>query len=179
LPLFSDRYSGFTTFGSRLHVIKVNAESGFDQLGAVDHGPLYTDAQTGCVVCYDGGWCDYYCSYNPEVRRGHFVSGDDATYVYSFSHAGVLVNDVANLAENLAVVKLPAPQWSSYPWYGEGEGSDGLSDGDGADGFGTDGSDGVGDGIVEPGFPRPDAMPSEQDAGTPSNGADAGVDVSG
>lgn len=116
LPL--TRY-GSTNFSSTLQLIKVDVASGFDWLGEVDHSSLYASQSDGCVQC-SAGSCYYSCSsYAPDVRRGHFVSGeDDATYVYSFSYAGVVVTDLADLSQSVASVLLPAPQWSSESWYG-------------------------------------------------------------
>lgn len=126
IPLWNNYYDGRRqSYGSALVVVKVDANSGFQRLGTIDHARLYADNGLGvkCGYCDQVSCYDYFCSYSPEVRRGHFVQGEDSTYVYSFSYAGVLVNDLANLTRPLASVGLPAPLYSSYqPWYG----TDGL-----------------------------------------------------
>jgi hypothetical protein len=100
----------------------VDASTGFQHLGTIDHAPLYADNGAGvsCGKCDAMGCYDYVCGgYAPEVRRGHFVQGDGATYVYSFSYAGVLVNDLQNLTQPVARVGLPTPTFDNYtPWYG-------------------------------------------------------------
>ncbi|HEY6877701.1 MAG TPA: beta-propeller domain-containing protein [Polyangiales bacterium] len=98
-------------FSSALQLVKVDANAGFTLLGTVDHTKLYADNGLGakCGVCDAVGCYDYACGYQPEVRRGAFVSGDDSTYVYSFSYAGVLVNDLADLSKTVASVSLPQP----------------------------------------------------------------------
>ncbi|MET0340860.1 MAG: beta-propeller domain-containing protein, partial [Polyangiales bacterium] len=104
------RYRYYT---SALQLLRVDPQSGFTFLGAVDHAPLYADNGAGvkCGVCDAVGCYAYACGYAPEVRRGHFVKADAKTYVYSFSHAGVLVHDLASLVAPLARVGLPAPQF--------------------------------------------------------------------
>lgn len=118
MPLSGYRSDQRRGYLSTLQLIKVDASAGFTKLGEIDHAPLYADNGFGvqCGVCDAGGCYDYACGYAPEVRRGHFVKGDQGTYVYSFSHAGVLVNDLANLAQPLARVGLPAPQFDGYPY---------------------------------------------------------------
>jgi hypothetical protein len=116
VPLYN--YNDVNGFQSGLAVVKVDAASGFTNLGTVDHSALIQAQQCG----YDDGYGNYYeepCySYYPEVRRGHFVSDDDATYVYSFSYGGVLVHDVAHLDAALGTVQLPTPEWSAESWHG-------------------------------------------------------------
>ena len=97
-------------YTSALQLLRVDASTGFRHLGAVDHAPLYADNGAGvrCGVCDTTGCHAYACGYSPEVRRGHFVTTESKTYVYSFSHAGVLVNDLGNLSVPLARLGLPA-----------------------------------------------------------------------
>lgn len=126
LPVYNYQYQpNRTSYQSVLELVKVDANTGFTKLASIDHSRLYADNGNG-VQC---GYCDamscynYSCGYQPELRRGHFVKGDGKTYVYSFSFAGVLVNDLSAPAKAVAQVGLPAPLFnSSSPWYG----SDGL-----------------------------------------------------
>ncbi len=124
LPLWNNYYVGNQYYyGSALELVKVDPKAGLQHLGRVDHARLYADNGLGvkCGSCDQMGCYDYSCGayYQPEVRRGHFVQGDDTTYVYSFSYAGVLVNDLAHLTIPVATVGLPAPSNPSYqPWYG-------------------------------------------------------------
>ena len=106
-------YGGYQ---STLQLVRVDASAGFTSLGSVDHTRLYADNGLGvqCGRCDETGCYDYACGYAPEVRRGHFVKSEGKTYVYSFSHAGVLVNDLASLAQPVARVGLPMPQFGSY-----------------------------------------------------------------
>ncbi|MET0342512.1 MAG: beta-propeller domain-containing protein [Polyangiales bacterium] len=113
----ANRYGGYRT---GLKLARVDATAGFTDLGTIDHTRLYADNGAGvsCGRCDQFACYDYYCGYQPEVRRGVFVKGDDKTYVYSFSHAGVLVHDLASLTQPVAQVGLPAPV--AYPdkgWY--------------------------------------------------------------
>jgi hypothetical protein len=112
---------GRSQFSAGLQVVRVNAQTGFTPVASIDHARLYANNGAGvmCGVCDAMGCYDYACGYSPEVRRGHFVQGDGKTFVYSFSHAGVLVNDLAAPARPVASVGLPAPQFSSQqPWFG-------------------------------------------------------------
>ncbi|MET0342513.1 MAG: beta-propeller domain-containing protein [Polyangiales bacterium] len=117
--------AGYASQGARrgyfatLQLAKVDAQAGFTALGSVDHASLYADNGAGilCGFCDRSGCFDYSCPYAAEVRRGHFVKSDDKTYVYSFSNAGVLVNDLTQLSPHVARVGLPAPIASSGPWY--------------------------------------------------------------
>ena len=106
-------YGGYQ---STLQLVRVDASAGFTSLGAVDHARLYADNGLGvqCGRCDETGCYDYACGYQPEVRRGHFVKSGDNTYVYSFSYAGVLVNELASLAQPVARVGLPMPTFDSY-----------------------------------------------------------------
>jgi hypothetical protein len=102
-------------YTSSLQLVKVDAATGFQLLGTVDHAQLYADNGLGarCGQCDPTGCYDYACGYSPEVRRGVFVSAGTSTYVYSFSNAGVLVNDLTNLATPVAKVGLPPPLYGN------------------------------------------------------------------
>ncbi len=156
LPLYSYGNGYSASFSSTLELVKVDAAEGFTRVGAVDHAGLYEEQNSSCVNCYDG-YCEYSCynHYQPEVRRGHFVTSDDTTYVYSFSYAGVIVNDLANLGENLASIPFPAPTYDYTSWYGITGSSGG----------------GVGEGEVDP---APDAGSSGV---TPIDGGAAALDA--
>ncbi len=156
-------------FSSTLQLIKVDAETGFDALGEVDHSSLYASQSGGCVQC-ESGSCYYSCySYSPEVRRGHFVSHDDDTYVYSFSYAGVIVTDLADLSTNVASVVLPAPEWSYDSWYGEQ-----------IERPSTQGNPGTGSGSVNPSGPDAPPTPRPVDGGTaPGVGSDSAATDAG
>jgi hypothetical protein len=161
VPLYN--YDDAAGFQSGLAVVKVDAASGFTQLGTVDHSALIQAQQ--CGYCDGKGSCyEQPCySYYPEVRRGHFVSNDDATYVYSFSYGGVLVHDVTDLATPLTTLELPAPEWSSESWYGV---SGDINGGGGV----SPGKPVAGDGDV--GVTEPVPMPDEP-------AADAGAAIEG
>lgn len=124
LPMYSYGYlsNGRSSYLSTLEVVKVDVNSGFTSLASIDHARLYSDNGVGvqCGVCDAMGCYDYGCSYQPELRRGHFVKGDDGkTFVYSFSYAGVLVHDLGALGRPVAKVGLPAPTFNAAtPWYG-------------------------------------------------------------
>jgi hypothetical protein len=120
VPISGTWYTNRSQFMSGIHLVRADAARGFQSLGFVDHGRLYASNGAGvsCGVCDASGCYDYACNYAPEVRRGHFVRGESATYVYSFSHAGVLVHDLAALGRPVASLGLPAPAPSSSPWYG-------------------------------------------------------------
>lgn len=114
LPVSGASTSGdyrYRYYTSELKLVKVDVQSGFALLGSVDHGPVF--AEGGCGQCDERGCYDYACSYPAEVRRGQFISGGGATYVYSFSNGGVLVNDLANLETPVAKVLLPKPAYDS------------------------------------------------------------------
>jgi hypothetical protein len=114
LPVSGMNYnSKYSSYISALRLVRVDAVGGFTELGSVDHAGLYADNGVGvrCGVCDAMGCSSYSCGYSPEVRRGVFVKGDTGTFVYSFSHAGVLVNSLANLSQTVAKVGLPAPQY--------------------------------------------------------------------
>jgi len=84
--------SDWRDYRSSLEVFAVDAETGFRQVGSVDHTPLLE------------GMCDvesnHYCrSYGLRVRRGVFI--DD--YVYSISYGGVRVNRVDGMTDVASV----------------------------------------------------------------------------
>jgi hypothetical protein len=113
-------------YQSTLEVAKVDATVGFTKLASIDHSRLYADNGAGviCGSCDATACYDYACSYEPELRRGHFVKSDDKTFVYSFSHAGVLVNDLSAPKTAVAQVGLPAPTLGDYaPWYPDADGA--------------------------------------------------------
>ncbi|HEY6879573.1 MAG TPA: beta-propeller domain-containing protein, partial [Polyangiales bacterium] len=129
LPMYGQFYttSKRGSFKSTLEVLRVNATTGFSSLASIDHSKLYADNGVGvrcgycdvavgdAVACYD-----YACSYQPELRRGHFVKGEDGkVYVYSFSYAGVLVHALSPTTP-VASVGLPAPVFNEGTWYGGG-----------------------------------------------------------
>jgi hypothetical protein len=101
-----------------LKVVKVDAQSGFTLLGSVDHATLYQEQQ--CIVCDSiaGGGCYVPCGMPVEVRRGHFVEGADATYVYAISYGGVSVSDLADMSQPIKTVVLPQAVTDSNTWYG-------------------------------------------------------------
>ncbi|MEY4513047.1 MAG: hypothetical protein RLZZ450_5169 [Pseudomonadota bacterium] len=175
LPVYNYQYQpNRTSYQSVLELVKVDANAGFTKLASIDHSRLYANNGFGvqCGSCDAMSCYEYSCGYQPELRRGHFVKGDGKTYVYSFSYAGVLVNDLSAPAKAVAQVGLPAPIFNSNgPWYG----SDGLPVPT------QDGGISVRDGgttmTTVPPKPTSSPLPSS-DAGAPSgmNGAvDAGV----
>jgi Beta propeller domain len=106
---------GYYRPSAGLKVIQVDAQSGFTLLGSVDHSGLYQEQR--CIVCDAGGGCYAACSMPIEVRRGHFVQGEDATYVYAISYGGVSVSDVDDLSKPIKTVVLPQPLTDGNPWY--------------------------------------------------------------
>lgn len=170
----SDLGGGYYTHSAGLKVIQVDAQSGFTLLGSVDHAGLYQ--QQNCLVCTEGAGCYSACSAPVEVRRGHFVEGADATYVYGISYGGVTVSDVADLSQPIKTVVLPQPSHDGTSWYGT-QGNSGGAFGGISGGIG--GTTAVGgttpggflppeSGAVAPTTPPVDAgvgMP-EQDGGT-------------
>ncbi|HEX5657710.1 MAG TPA: beta-propeller domain-containing protein [Polyangiales bacterium] len=124
----SQRYS----YNSTLEVLRVSAQNGFSELAKLDHAQLYADNGAGvkcgsCEPLPSGGVScyDYACGYQPELRRGHFVKGEDGqVYVYSISWAGVLVHALPTQTP-VAQVGLPQPVFDSQPWYGDDAVQDG------------------------------------------------------
>jgi hypothetical protein len=163
-------------YSSALRLVKVDAATGFLLLGTVDHAQLYADNGLGvrCGVCDPSGCYDYACGYTPEVRRGVFVSAGASTYVYSFSSAGVLVNDLANLTTPVAKVGLPQPQYG-YP-SGGGKRPSGTSSGGIAVGVSEDSADdepSSNEAIPPNPAPKPDVI--RLDAGVANAAVDAGT----
>jgi hypothetical protein len=156
VPLYN--YNDPSGFQSGLTVVKVDAATGFTRLGTVDHSALIQEQVCGYCDGYGGCYEEPCYSYYPEVRRGHFVSSEDATYVYSFSYGGVLVHDVADLATAVSTVDLPAPEWSSESWHGVTDGTSG--------GGSSPGKPGVG--VTDP-APAPDE-PADDDDGSSDDG---------
>jgi hypothetical protein len=102
-----------------LQVFRVDADSGFDFLGSVEHQALAAN----CLGTQPGDLADdavFWGCPDPSVRRGVFIED----HVYSISYGGVLVHEVAELARRsgphdaVARVDLPAP--SHGDWLGSG-----------------------------------------------------------
>ncbi len=147
VPLYKYEYtSSRQQYGSSLQVIKVDIKTGFKLLGAVDHARLY--GKQNCGYCDQYGCYDYSCGYQPEVRRGHFVTNADDTFVYSISFGGVIVNNLDDLNNPVKEVELPAPVWTDGSWYGEG-----VDGGGGSVGGGTSGGSSTGGGSLPPDAP--------------------------
>ncbi len=87
------------TYVSALEVFHVDAESGFERIGAIDHTALINH---GCAYDPAVGPCYYY--YGEEMRRGLLI--DD--FVYAVSQGGVTVHTLDSLAE-VGRVELPPP----------------------------------------------------------------------
>lgn len=163
LPLYGNYYTDSRSmFSSHLELFHIDA-SKIEALGHVDHAPLF--AEQSCGVCDATGCYDYGCYYAPEVRRGHFVSDSETTYVYSFSYAGVLVNDIEDLAASVATVQLPQPSSGSGPWHGDGGGDVGGTN----TGWSNGGSNGD---VATP----PSGGPVDGGAGSSTTGGSVGVD---
>jgi hypothetical protein len=130
LPVYGQYFSANkrASFNSRLEVLRVSAANGFSKVATIDHAKLYADNGAGvkCGTCEpvllpasDVACYEYSCGYQPELRRGHFVKGEDGrTYVYSISYAGVLVHQLSP-QQQVASVGLPQPTFDATPWYGE------------------------------------------------------------
>jgi hypothetical protein len=118
-------YSG--TSGSSLELFNVSATDGFDKLGSISHTAMLQNlcvAQNGGAIPPNMGGIDpgftqpaYFSCVPPEVRRGLFIFGNEGDFVYSISHGGVLVHDIAELQEPVASVALPYPDWSDSRGY--------------------------------------------------------------
>jgi hypothetical protein len=173
LPLYGNSYSDARFgFSSHLELFRVDTKK-IEPLGHVDHSPLFADQS--CGFCDELGCYDYGCSYAPEVRRGHFVSDDEATYVYSFSYAGVLVNDLTDLENAVATVRLPQPSFGNGPWHDGGGGGGSDTGWSNSGGISTSGSTGwVNGGVGDDG-----ATPPAVDGGVATSGgatdSDAGA----
>ena len=83
-------------FSSTLELWDVSADDGFNRRGAVDHSDLVLDDCGGVPYAVDEFY--YYCGYQPQITRGVFI--DD--FIYSISHGGVRVHDVADLTTPVA-----------------------------------------------------------------------------
>lgn len=95
--------SNYTNYKSSLELFRVDAQSGFQQIGSVDHTALTS------TLCESEpyGCSGYGYGYAPvEVRRGVFI--DD--FVYSVSYGGVLVHATSDLSAPVATLPLPAPK---------------------------------------------------------------------
>jgi hypothetical protein len=111
---------GFS-YGSSLEVFEVSTQSGFAKLGSISHTNLL--GQVCGFVSQDPafGGPSYYECVQPEVRRGIFIFGEEGDFVYSVSHAGVLVHELTNLVTSVASVVLPLPRYDeNRVYYGEG-----------------------------------------------------------
>jgi hypothetical protein len=156
-----------STFLSTLEVFEVSLENGFSRRGSIDHTALVQSCYDQNGISPQFGFDGYTCG-APEVRRGLFafgLEGADEGYVYSISYGGMLVHDLANLAEPIAEVPLPSPD------YNEHRGSLG-SGGDTGGGFGNDGAAG--------GIPTdPGVAGAAGTAGTGAGGGSAGTGAGG
>ena len=135
---------------------------GFTSLGFIDHTALIQGQQWQSCDAYGNCYEQPCVSWTPEVRRGHFVSSDAATFAYSFSYGGVQVHDVSDVQNALTQVELPSPGWDMKSWYG-------VSGGDSAGGGvkpGTGvGADPGGDVDTPPDVePTPDPLPPDEPA---------------
>ena len=97
------RQSGYGANGnsgpsSTLEVFHVDAASGIQKLGSVDHSSLLGTMPNGSY-----GYCGGY--FDGSVRRGVFFEN----VVYSISYGGILASDVAALATPINSLKLEAP----------------------------------------------------------------------
>lgn len=91
-----------SSISSTLELWRVDAQTGFDRLGAVDHSDLITED------CPDWTYPDgepfeadaFYrdCGYLPQISRGVFID----EYIYSISHGGVLVHNLDDLVDPVA-----------------------------------------------------------------------------
>ncbi len=88
-------------YASTLEVFDVSLENGFSKRGAVDHTVLFDCNRGGGD--WDGAW--YGCYSSPYVRSGLTISKDGTDYVYSISHAGILVHNAVDLNTELARVE--------------------------------------------------------------------------
>lgn len=132
-----------------LQVFRVDADSGFDLLGSVEHQALAANC-LGTQASSVAGDAVFWGCPDPSVRRGVFI-GD---HVYSISYGGVLVHDVGELAprsgphDAVARVDLPPPSYGDWAGYGN---------------FG------------QPGVPRP--VPPPVVTAPPIDDADGGVEL--
>jgi hypothetical protein len=82
-------------FSSTLELWDVSAEDGFSRRGSVDHSDLVLDDCGGVPYPVDEFY--YHCGYQPQISRGVFISGETDEFIYSISHGGVRVHNVADL----------------------------------------------------------------------------------
>jgi hypothetical protein len=155
--------AGYYRPSAGLKVIQVDAQSGFQLLGSIDHSDLYQQQQ--CVICDSLSGCYVPCGTPVEVRRGAFVEGADATYVYAISYGGVSVSDVDDLSAPIKTVVLPQATSDGTSWHGTSGGgfigggsSIGGITGGGFSGGGIGGTTGIG-GSVPPTSAGAPAMP--------------------
>jgi uncharacterized secreted protein with C-terminal beta-propeller domain len=83
-------------FSSTLELWDVNAKSGFNRRGAVDHSDLVLNDCGGIPYAVDEFY--YNCGYDPQITRGVFID----EFIYSISYGGVRVHDVDNLTTPVA-----------------------------------------------------------------------------
>ncbi|MES9969790.1 MAG: beta-propeller domain-containing protein [Candidatus Thiodiazotropha sp.] len=88
--IFEDIFNG-------LELFRVTAQDGIQSYASIDHDIFYLDSSNDRFF------------YPDHVRRSFFVA-DDAmnSYIYSISGRGMLVNDLATPATNLAEIELPS-----------------------------------------------------------------------
>jgi hypothetical protein len=97
------RHSGYGANGntgpsSTLEVFHVDAQTGIQKLGSVDHSSLLGTMPNGSY-----GYCGGY--FDGSVRRGVFFEN----VVYSISYGGIVASDVAALTTPMNSLKLEAP----------------------------------------------------------------------
>lgn len=87
---------------STLELWSVDAEAGMSRLGAVDHSSLITndcpDWTAPGGVPFEPLLFEQACGYEPQISRGVFIDA----YIYSISHGGVMVHEVADLTTAIA-----------------------------------------------------------------------------
>jgi hypothetical protein len=86
-------------FSSTLELWDVSADDGFNRRGAVDHSDLVLDDCGGVPYAVEDFY--YYCGYQPQITRGVFID----EFIYSISHGGVRVHNVADLTLPVATAK--------------------------------------------------------------------------
>ena len=137
--------------GSTLELFHVSASNGFDKLGAISHTSLLQTlcSAQGSTMGFpvgpslpidpnggiDPGFAPpiYFNCVPPQVRRGLFIFGNEGDFVYSISHGGVLVHELADLTMPVASVALPYPDFSDHrKYYGDGATRPGTEPGVGA-----------------------------------------------
>lgn len=88
------------SFVSQLRLFHVDASFGVTAMGAIDHKDVYQ------------GWnqTEWYWWYEPYIRRSVQIEN----FVYSFSYAGVKVNDIAQPSVPVASVAIPPEARGAY-----------------------------------------------------------------